>query len=46
MLFINYMINSGGNTMFLMFTSTYSSINVISDFHDEELLKAIDKVKV
>ena len=46
LLFINYMINSGGNTMFLIFTSVHSSIFVISDFHDEKLLKAIDTVKV
>ena len=46
LLFINYMVNSGGNTMFLIFTAFHSSITVISDFHDENLLKAIDETKV
>jgi len=45
LLFINYMVNSGGNTMFLIFTAFHSSITVISDFHDENLLKAIDETK-
>ena len=46
MLFINYMINSGGNLMLLSSTVNQLTIFVISDFHDDELLKAIDKVKV
>ena len=45
-LFINYMINTGGNMFFLLSTAAHRHIFVISDFHDEELLKTIDKVKV
>merc|ERR1711911_273878 len=46
LLFINYMINSGGNILFLLFTAVHTRIFVMSDFHDEKLLKAIEEVKV
>jgi len=44
-LFINYMINSGGNLIILSSTASHRHTFVLSDFHDEDLLKAIDEVK-
>ena len=45
-LLINYMINSGGMAMFLLFSLAHCSLSVISKYNDYNLLKAIDEVKV
>ena len=46
LLFINYMINAGGMVWALSATGGHAQIYVMSEFSDDMLLDAIDKVKV
>ncbi len=46
LLFINYMINAGGMVWALGATGGHAQIYVMSEFSDDMLLDAIDKVKV
>ena len=45
-LIINYIINSGGMIICLLFTIAHGTLAVISSYDDYNLLEAMDKVKV
>ena len=45
-LFINYMINSGGMAMFLLLSLAHCHFTIISKYDDNDLLKVIEKVRV
>jgi len=44
-LFINYMINSGGMAMFLLLSLAHCHFTIISKYDDNDLLKVIEKVR-
>ena len=45
-LYINYMINSGGMAILLLFSLAHCNLIIISELDDYNLLEAIEKSKV